>query len=369
MPDTLSIEPITLYGCDISYFTGKLENYFRVRGIPYELRAMQLPADAKKLKQEVGLFQMPALQLGDGRWMTDSTKIIQWFETQYPQHGVIPHDPVQAFVCLLIEDWADEWWWRPAMHYRWYYPEGAHLQSRHLADELMGDMRLPGYLKRNMIRRRQRGGYTTGDGMTAANVAGVEAMFLRLLAQLQAIFSARPFLLGERPSLADIGLSGPFFRHFALDPVPLEIIRKQAPAVLEWVARLWNTRLADCNADWVQGIPDDLGPLLDDIGSTYLPYLCANVDAVSAGQKRFDVEAGGVLYQGARYSRYRVWCLQALRAHYQALPEQYQAATRALLQKHGCWEPLWQRQQLPLLPGQEEGLPFRADCKMVAANE
>lgn len=369
MPDTQSLQPTLLYGSNISYFTGKLENYFRVRDIPYELRSMQLPADEDMLKQNVGVFQMPVLQLGDGRWMTDTTKIIQWFEDQYPQRGLMPDDPLQAFVCLLLEDWADEWWWRPAMHYRWYYAEGAHLQSRHLADELMTDWHLPGFLKRHMLRRRQRSGYTTGDGMTGENVAGVEAMFMRLLAQLEGIFSNRKFLFGDRPSLADIGLSGPFFRHFALDPVPLEIIRQRAPAVLEWVARLWNTRLADCSGDWLQGIPDDIGTLLDDIGDAYLPYLCANVDAVAAGQKRFDVEAGGVLYRGARYSRYRVWCLQELRSHYHALPEQQQAPARDLLEKHGCWEPLWRKEPLPLLPDQEAGLPFRADTKMVGANE
>jgi hypothetical protein len=112
---------------------------------------------------------------------------------------------------------------------------------------------------------------------------------------MQAIFSDRPFILGDRPSLADIGFSGPFFRHFALDPVPLEIIRQDAPAVLEWVARLWNTRMAACPGVWSQGIPENIGPLLDDIGAAYLPYLCANVDAVGAGKKRFDVELDGAL--------------------------------------------------------------------------
>ena len=186
---------------------------------------------------------------------------------------------------------------------------------------------------------------------------------------MQDIFSNRPFLLGDRPSLADIGFSGPFFRHFALDPVPLEIIRQQAPAVLEWVARLWNSRLAECDGDWGQGIPEDLGPLLDDIGSTYLPYLCANVEAVAAGHKRFDVEVGGVAYKGARYSRYRVWCLQELRDAFDRLPDGSRDQARTLLEQHGCWEPLWRQQELPLLPGQEEGLPFRATTKMVGVNE
>ena len=362
-------QAVSLYGSNISYFTGKMENYLRLRGIPYELYSMQFPAIAKKLVKELGLSQMPALQLADGRWMTDTTKMIQWFERELPGPGIVPEDPQQAFVCLLLEDWADEWWWRPAMHYRWHYREGARFASWHLASELLGSLPAPLWLKSRVLRRRQRSGYTTGDGITSTNVAGVEADFKRLLAQLEAIFSQRPFLFGERPSLADIGFSGPFFRHFALDPVPLEIIRQQAPAVLEWVARLWNTRLDACNGQWVEGIPNDLGPLLDEIGSAYLPYLCANVDAVAAGQKRFDTQVGGVTYTGARYSRYRVWCLQELRSHFEALPGNVQDAARQLLQSHGCWEPLWRQEHLPLLPGQEQQLPFRADTKMVGVNE
>ncbi|MEE4193533.1 MAG: glutathione S-transferase family protein [Halieaceae bacterium] len=361
--------PLDLYGSNISYFTGKLENYFRVKGIEYRLHAMRFPGDARRIERDLGVFQMPVLQLPDGRWMTDSTKIIQWFEAEQPTPAVIPADPVVAFISLLLEDYADEWLWRPAMHYRWHYPEGAHFASRHLADEHLSAIPLPGPLKRAFMRHRQRSGYTVGDGITAENLDGVEAIFLRLLGQLQAIFEQRPFLMGERPGLADIGFSGPFFRHFALDPVPLEIIRQRAPAVLEWVARLWNTRLADCAAEAPQAVPDDIGPLLEEVGNSYLPYLNANAAAVAAGNKRFDVQVGGVAYRGARYSRYRVWCLAELRRQFEALPEAAGLKARALLERHGCWAPLWEQAELSLLPGQEEGLPFRASTKMVGTNE
>ncbi len=235
-----TLQPIKLYGSNVSYFTGKLETYFRVKSVPYTFHSMQAPRDFKLVEKNLGVGQMPAIQLGDGRWMTDSTKIIQWFEHEFTQNPVIPQDPLQAFICLLIEDYADEWLWRPAMHYRWHYPEGAYHLSRHLVDELMGAIPFPAFAKRAVLRRRQRRGYTRGDGINRDNVAGVENIYLRILQQLQAIFEQRPFMLGERPSLADIGLSGPFFRHFALDPIPQEIMRQQAPAVYEWVARLWN---------------------------------------------------------------------------------------------------------------------------------
>ncbi len=363
------LQPIVVYGSELSYFTGKLETYFRLRGIDYELRGLQFPGDERRFKQLLGLSQMPVVGLGDGRWMTDTTSIIQWFEARYVEQPVVPSDPVLHYACLLIEDYADEWLWRPAMHYRWHYEGGALLQSRHLASEIAGTTVAPSGLKRWMIRRRQRRCYTTGDGITRDNVDGVEGIYLRLLAQLQVIFSTRPFLLGDRPSLADVGLSGPFFRHFGLDPIPLEIMRRRAPAVLEWVARLWNTRLEQCSGDWLRAMPEDLMPILRDIGRVYLPYLHHNAEAVAAGRKRFDVEVGGVAYRGARYSRYRVFCLQQLRTKFMETPETERPRVEQLLHECGAWDPLWQLESLPLEPGQDQELPFRASTKMVGVNE
>ena len=357
--------PVTVYGSSISYFTGKLENYFRIKGIPYRLEALTERGHSRLVKENTGSTQMPALQLADGRWMTDSTPVIQWFESEYPTPAVIPADPLQRFFSLLLEDYADEWLWRPAMHYRWYYDEGARFASCHLANELAADVPLPAAVKRWAIKRRQRRGYTAGDGIAPDQVPGVEAIYRRMLEQLETIFCQRPFLLGDRPSLADIGFSGPIFRHFGLDPVPAEIMRQQAPAVFEWAARLWNTRLQDCPGTLLQGIPADWGPILDEVGSHYLPYLCANVDAVAAGRERFDVEVGGVRYRGARWSKYRVWCLQQLRGHFAALSTDEQQAAQGLLQQHGCWEPLWRQQQLPIGPELCSRLPFHADAKMI----
>jgi hypothetical protein len=147
--------PITVYGSSISYFTGKLENYFRLKRIPYRLQAMTRPHDSKRVRQHTGSTQMPALLLGDG------------------------------------------------------------------------------------------------------------------------------------PSLADISFSGPFFRHFGLDPVPAHIMRQQAPAVWEWAARLWNSGQRGDTGALLQGIPPDWGPVLKEIGEHCLPYLCANIDAVMAGRKTF----------------------------------------------------------------------------------
>jgi glutathione S-transferase len=364
-----SIFPVTVYGSSISYFTGKLENYFRIKGIPYQLQAMTARHHVNLVMDKLGSTQMPAMELADGRWMSDTTPIIQWFETEYPAPAVTPADPLQGFFSLLLEDYADEWLWRPAMHYRWYYREGAHWASSHLADEIGEGVPLPAFFKRWMITRRQRGGYTTGDGITPDQVPGVEAIYRRTLEQLEAIFRKRPFLLGDKPSLADIGFSGPFFRHFGLDPIPAHIMRTEAPAVWEWAARLWNTTLPDHSGNLLEGVPSDWGPILDEIGSHYLPYLCANIDAVTAGQKRFDAEAGGVQYRGARWSKYRVWCLQQLRGHFKSLDPADQDTAQTLLARHGCWEPMWRHAELPIDAGVCSQLPFHVDAKMIDVYE
>ena len=358
------IVPPNLYGSSISYFSGKLENYFRLKGLPYQLRALTTKHHAA-IKKKLGSTQMPALELSDGRWMSDSTPIIEWFEDEHPSPAVTPIDPLQRFFSLLLEDYADEWLWRPAMHFRWFYERGARFGSTHLAEELMSEILLPGFIKRRMLISRQRNGYTSGDGITADQVTGVEAIYLRTLDQLEAIFQTRPFLLGENPSLADIGFAGPFFRHFALDPVPAEIMRQRAPAVYEWTARLWNATLEDGIGKQLRGIPADWGPILDEIGSNYLPYLCANIEAVVNGKQKFDIEVGRVQYTQARSSKYRVWCLKQLRVHFKTLDEANQEQAKALLEKHGCWEPMWRHTDLPIDDNICRQLPFHVDVKMI----
>jgi len=362
-------KPIILYGSNISYFTGKMENYFKVKEIPYSFKAMRFPSFKKTMIEKVGVQQMPAVVLNDGRWMTDTTKMIQWFESNYPQNTIIPNDASQAFLCFLIEDWADEWWWRPAMHYRWFYEEGARFASWHLADEILGDMPLPKWFKRRYIQNRQRNGYTSGDGIDNLNFRYVEQDFLNLLKILEDIFSSRKFLFGSKPSLGDIGLSGPFFRHFALDPVPLEIIKQKAPNVLSWVSNLWKYRMSSDDGKWLDYIPQDIEPLIQEIGKTYLPYLNENVSAVRENKKTFNFINDQVSFKNVRYSLYRVWCLKELRGHFQEASKDSQSILKDLLQRNGSWTPLWEQEDLPIDKHFESNLPFTADSKMIGVYE
>lgn len=227
-----------VYGSRVSYYTGKLEAYLRYRDIPYSLHGM--PYDkAKMLKEKVGSVQMPIVDREDGRWMSDTTPILFELEKDYPDTPILPADPVVGFIARLIEDYGDEWLWRSAMHYRWSFPYGRELISNILVDEISTPVPFPRFVIRRMIRRRQIKFFTTRDGVNAKTRAHVEQGYLNALNAMSRVLEHRPFLLGERPSLADFGMMAPMFRHFSQDPEPEEIMRIEAPLVYEWVARMW----------------------------------------------------------------------------------------------------------------------------------
>ncbi|MEM9624551.1 MAG: glutathione S-transferase C-terminal domain-containing protein, partial [Pseudomonadota bacterium] len=277
----------------------------------------------------------------DGRFMTDTTPMIQWFEEAYPEAPVIPQDPVLRFISLLLEDYAEEWLWRPAMHYRWSYaPDRLHL-ARKIVDEMMADEPAPAFLKRAFIRRRQHVEYVKKDGVDANTWAHVESIYLHTLDRLQAIFATRPFVLGERPTVADFGFFAPMFRHFSQDPTASDIMRLRAPGVFAWQARLWDARASAIEESLPAELPDGLDSMFADISSGYLPYLNANAEAWQQGLARFDPVIQSVQYRGVPVSQYRVWCLEQLQARAGEVPEPYQAQLKELLTVRQCWAPLF----------------------------
>jgi glutathione S-transferase len=348
---------LRVYGAKVSYYTGKLEAYLRYKEIAYEFVSAG-PTWMRRMRERTGAGQLPALELPDGRWMTDTTPMIAWLEAQHPEPPVIPTDPLQAFFSRLVEDYAEEWLWRPAMHYRWSYRTDRLHLGRKIANEMLGEVPLPAFLKRAAIRRRQQGSYVTGDGVSRQTWDHVEGIYLKTLEQLEAIFGARPYLLGDLPTLADFGFFASMFRHFAQDPTASELMRERAPGVHEWQARLWNARGSRLQGSLVPGVPDDWSSVLDEVGEAYLPFLNANARAWSAGSKRFDAEIQGAHYRRMPVSQYRVWCLEQLRAHFEALPDAARADARSLLEKRGCWAPFWELDDLDSRYDPEGRVPF-----------
>jgi deazaflavin-dependent oxidoreductase (nitroreductase family) len=304
-----------LYGMRCSYFTGKLEAYFQTKGIPFHFVEMHR-TQFKACAEATGITQLPCTQEPDGSWLTDTTRIIEHFEAADETAPVTPGDPAAAFCSRLFEDLFDEWYWRPALYYRWAHPEDARLMSSEIASQLLRDVPLPLFLRRWFILFRQRSVYLKKDGVTAKTAPVIEKLYLDSLTELDAIFAKRPFLFGERPCEADFGMFGPFFRHFFCDPTSGMLMRERAPNLLNWVTRLWKTRPDDLiGASAIQEIPEDLDFFFNMISEDYLPYLAANAQAVANGEDTVRYHSQGVDWT-IPTAPYRAQCLNDLRRSY-----------------------------------------------------
>jgi len=237
----------------------------------------------------------------------------------------------------LLEDYADEWLWRPAMHYRWSYPATAQLMSAWLAEHL-AERRTPQWLKRWYWRRRQYTTFVAGDGVTSATRSVIEASYLETLASLESIFAVRPFILGERPTEADFGFVAPLFRHFSCDPAPARIMREKAPGVYEWVARMWNLRPDRIATQPLPDtLPDNLGALMEAIAKDYLPYLHANAVAYAKGEKNVTHRVRAVAVTEP-VKPYRVWCRDRLHKELCELDDHSRAEIERALGSHDALE-------------------------------
>jgi glutathione S-transferase len=314
-----------MHGMFCSYFTKKLEAYFNVKGIPYEFVEMDGP-DLIHCGEKVGITQLPQVQCPDGSWLTDTTPIIEHFESDVSLPRVRPEDPFTAFCSDFLEDSFDEWFWAPAMYFRWAFEMDSERRSEEFNHTILANgLKLPGWLHKRVVVWRQREIHLRGNGIVSqAHARQIEELYLDTLELLQPVFEKRPYLFGERPCEADFGLFGPMFPHFGNDPTPQEIMHVRAPQVFRWLGTLWSTRPGDVQtAPELNDVPEDLKPIMRKLAAEYLPYLVENQKAYQSGTATTKYKLHDLDWEVAT-APYRVYCLTRLQERYQALGKEDQ---------------------------------------------
>ena len=134
-----------------------------------------------------------------------------------PLHSlsVLPACPLQRFFSFLVEDFADEALWRPAMYFRWAPALDRAALSLRFTYEFARRMPLPQWAAQRVLAFRQWLFSVFGEGIESSEQhAAVQTQYLMALDSMQRILTGgegggrqmRKFMLGDAPTLADFGM-------------------------------------------------------------------------------------------------------------------------------------------------------------------
>jgi glutathione S-transferase len=359
MSDREMSETYTLYAMRISLYSGKARSYLIKQGIDY---AEVVPGSRRFLQEivpKIGRWIIPTLEAPDGEIVQDSTEIIDHFEREgLARRSAYPTTPRQRAVAHVLELYGSEGLLRPAMHYRWNFPElNDGFIEMNFVDGVGGGVppeQARAAARQGMRRMRLA---AAAFGVSPETIPVIEASYLEFLELLQAHLMEAPYLLGGRPSLADYGLIAPLYAHLSRDPHPSQLMKQRAHRVWRWTERM-NSRTDEPGgvldgADHLfanDEIPDTLKAVLRHAAEDLVPETRAAarfLDEWLVGQK--DLDEGAVLERGlgmcsfelrgttinALAQPYRIFLLQRLQDAYAAMPAGDRQATEGLLEEVG----------------------------------
>lgn len=297
---------------------------------------------------------IPVVQTPNGQYWADSTPIILELERLVPgQRSLLPDDPADRFLALLIEDFADEWLPLQLFDMRWAAePDISWCSRRQMAGWLgaMPAKEFDAFV--NQFQNRQTG-LLARLGDPELNRPVLRDTYVELLAAMEAQLSHSRFLFGSRPSIADIGIYGQLSQ-MAIDPTASAIMRKGFVRLFQWVQDMDDA--SGIEGDWRKA-DEALGPgttsLLNLIGQIYLPFLVANAAAIAKDEPKFRVTLRGREFE-ATTNTYKGKCLNNLKLHLaEAMDAGAGERLEKLLKHHGCWDVLLldkgEREKLTLL--------------------
>ncbi len=332
--------PLKMMGAPGSPYTRKMRAILRYRHIPYRLIYQGSPEHQSLPAPKIGLlptFYLPG-DAGPETPTTDSTPLIRLFEQEFEGRGVVPGDPVLAFLDALIEDYGDEWLTKAMFHYRWAYPADVEKAASILplwSRINTPDAALEPFKKMIAERQISRLGVVGSNEVTAPVI---EASYLRLLHKLDAHLQTQPFLLGERPSSCDFAIYGQLTCLVGFDPTPAAICVRETPRICAWVETMEDLSGLECDdGGWISrdAVPDTLRGILGEVGRVYAPYLVANAEAIADGRETLEASIDDRRWTQKPFP-YQAKCLRWLRERYAALTAEDRSALDKVLAGTGC---------------------------------
>jgi len=183
-----------------SAFCEKVRLILAAKGQPYDVREVTPGLGQLELFRLSGQRQVPLL-LDGGETIADSTAIALHLERRFPDPPLLPADPADRAQVRLLEDWADT-----------ALASGARLALLQAAAE-DGALRSALLPLATPDPLRQLFGAVPADlfsGLTPL-LRPERLQLIQALEQLVALLAVRPYLVGDRPTLADLAVAAQLY--------------------------------------------------------------------------------------------------------------------------------------------------------------
>ena len=350
-------KPHRLYAITHSLYSGRARSYLIKHQIPFQ----ELSTGHESFKAEVlpkgKLATIPTLVTPEGEVIRDGAAIIEHFEAESGRPSQ-PRGPKQRIISALFDVIGTDGLLRPAMHYRWNFPEDNLAFVRYHFLHSQRDTPERAEKTEAMMNRMRYAAMIFG--VTEHTQGVVESLYLDYLDALNAHFEHYPYLLGWRPSVGDFGLIAPMYAHLGRDPHPAKLMQQRAVSVHRWVERMNRAdqdvpEFFNAGTEFIDDdeVPESLMTVLRILAEDFVPETLAAADAINGWLTENKPEAGapavGRLAQAAGTATFavrgetiealaqphRFYLLQRVQDDYASLSETEKAAVDVVLSKSG----------------------------------
>jgi glutathione S-transferase len=285
-----------LYAITHSLYSGRARSYLIKQGIAFQ----ELSTGHESFKAEVlpkgKLATIPTLVTPAGEVIRDGAAIIEHFEAASGR-PCRPSGPKQQVISALFDVIGTDGLLRPAMHYRWNFPEDNLEFVRYHFLHSQRDTPQREEKTEAMMNRMRHAGMIFG--VTDQTRDLVESLYLEYLDALNAHFEQYPYLLGWRPCVGDFGLLAPMYAHLGRDPYPARLMQQRATRVYRWVERM-NRADQDAPEYFNAGtgflaydeVPETLLAVLRVLAQDFVPETRAAAEFINAWLAENQPEAG-----------------------------------------------------------------------------
>ena len=195
---------LELYQFELSQYCEKVRLILDYKGLEYRKIEVTPGIGQMELFRLSGQRQVPVLKDGD-TIVADSTEIAFYLERKYPETPIIPDDPLLRGQCLLIEEWADE---SIGLKGRKAFL-GALNQNQNFRTAVLPKT-VPDLFKSliGAVPSELLDLLGTGVGLGPETVKDAKKGLMQDLEALSLILEQRPYLVSDRPTLADLAVAG-----------------------------------------------------------------------------------------------------------------------------------------------------------------